>query len=282
MIDFELRGKGDVALKKTALYSWYGATLVIDCGMIIICKAGEATMSVNFKKWTLTEGSVITLFPNDMVTVDDKSDDFEVELLRYSATLLREASLQLEQAVYSLLKEDRCCSDSPVPTNIINNMFALLGVYFNQPNCRCLEQLVLYQLKAFFIGFYDYICQMPHKVKGIDDESPRTKELFNRFMMELEYNFKESRDVGYYAQRLNITPKYLNIIANRITGHTVKTLINHYVILQIKQSLRSQSKSVKEIAWEYKFSDISFFCRYFKQHTGITPLQFIKNGIAEV
>ena len=161
-------------------------------------------------------------------------------------------------------------------------MFALLGVYFNQPNCRCLEQLVLYQLKAFFIGFYDYICQMPHKLKGIDDESPRTKELFNRFMMELEYNFKESRDVGYYAQRLNITPKYLNIIANRITGHTVKTLINHYVILQIKQSLRSQSKSVKEIAWEYKFSDISFFCRYFKQHTGITPLQFIKNGIAEV
>lgn len=143
MIDFELRGKGDVALKKTALDSWYGATSVIDCGMIIICKAGEATMSVNFKKWTLTEGSVITLFPNDMVTVDDKSDDFEVELLRYSATLLREASLQLEQAVYSLLKEDRCCSDSPVPTNIINNMFALLGVYFNQPNCRCLEQLVL-------------------------------------------------------------------------------------------------------------------------------------------
>lgn len=175
MIDFELRGKGDVALKKTALDSWYNATSVIDCGMIIICKAGEATMSVNFKKWTLTEGSVITLFPNDMVTVDSKSHDFEVELLRYSATLLREASLQLEQAVYSLLKEDRCCSDSPVPTNIINNMFALLGVYFNQPNCRCLEQLVLYQLKAFFIGFYDYICQMPHKVKGIDDESPRTK-----------------------------------------------------------------------------------------------------------
>lgn len=38
--------------------------------------------------------------------------------------------------------------------------------------------------------------------------------------------------------------------------------------------------SVKEIAWEYHFNDVSFFCRYFKRHTGLTPMEIrtVGNG----
>ena len=82
---------------------------------------------------------------------------FQVEMLKYNPSLLREASLQLEQTVYSSLREDRCRQDSPVVTNIINNMFALLKVYFDQSECTCISQLVLCQLKAFFIGFHKYL-----------------------------------------------------------------------------------------------------------------------------
>lgn len=39
----------------------------------------------------------------------------------------------------------------------------------------------------------------------------------------------------------------------------------------------AEEKSAKEIAADYRFSDFSFFCRYFKQHTGMTPQQFRKN-----
>lgn len=271
--------KRQVSLDTMTLKEWENNAIVIDYGMIIICRKGEATIRVNFSEWKLTVGDVITLFPNDMITIIKKNEYFMVEALKYSASILREASLQLEQTVYSLLKQDRCCSDSPMPTSIINNMFSLLTIYFNHQDCSCLEQLVLFQLKAFFIGFYDYILHNPTKRKESSDESPRVKELFNRFMMELEYRFKESRDVCFYANLLNISPKYLNNIANRMTGHTVKTLIDQYVILQIKLSLHTQQKSVKEIAWEYHFSDLSFFCRYFKQHTGLTPMQFVKTNL---
>ena len=154
-------------------------------------------------------------------------------------------------------------------------MFALLNIYFDQPECICLDQLVLMQLKAFFIGFYDYIYRNPQERKE-EDASPRVRELFNRFMMELENRYRESRDVAYYAALLHITPKYLNNITRRMAGHTAKTLINQYVILQLKLSLRSEGKSAKQLAWDYHFSDLSFFCRYFKQHTGLTPMQFMK------
>ena len=272
----EIKGSRDVSLRTTALGRWRGEEQVIDYGMIMICREGSAALRVNFSTWRLSPGAVITLFPGDMTVVVESSPDFSVEVLQYSASLLREASLQLEQTVYSHLRADRCRTESPVLTRIINNMFALLGVYFGQPDCICLDQLVLLQLKAFFMGFYDYIYRHPNRRVEEEGVSPRVKELFNRFMMEMESRYRESRDVAFYASLLNITPKYLNLITRRVSGHTAKTLIDQYVVLQLKLSLRSEGRSAKQLAWDYHFSDLSFFCRYFKQHTGLTPMQFVK------
>lgn len=267
----------DVSLSLKGLKEWHKKATAIERGMIMICRRGEAVMNVNFSSWAMSTGTVITLFPNDMVSLPQRSEDFCVEVLEYSAALLREASMQLEQTIYFQLRTDRCRTDSAVLTSIINGMFALLKIYFDQPECICLDRLVLLQLKSFFVGFYDYIYRNPIKEKTMEG-SPRTKELFNRFMLELESRFKLSRDVKYYADLLNITPKYLNVITRRITQHTAKSLINEYVVLQLKVSLNARNKSAKELAWEYNFSDLSFFCRYFKQHTGMTPLQFMKNN----
>ena len=198
--------------------------------------------------------------------------DFEVEILKYNPSLLREASLQLEQTVYSSLREDRCRQDTPVVTNIINGMFGLLKVYFDQSECTCISQLVLCQLKAFFIGFHEYLQRNP-QYRPDEVKSYRVRELFNRFMMLLEKDYKISRDVNYYAEKMNISSKYLTNIVNQVTGHTPKTIIDQYVILQLKLHLKRSTQSIKEMAWEFHFADVSFFCRYFKKHTGLTPQQ---------
>lgn len=273
--DIEMKADRKVSLRLRILDEYYEEAVVIDYGMIVICKRGKAVIQVNFSEWELVEGYVITLFPNDMVVIPLRSDDFMVEALKYDASLLREASLQLEQTVYSQLKIDRCRRNTPMLTNIITRMFSLLRLYFEQEGCICLDQLVLLQLKAFFLGFYDYLYRNPAEKKS-ESCSLRTRELFTKFMRELENRHRESRDVGFYADLLHISPKYLNMVAQRMTGHTVKTIIDQYVVLQIKQSLATEQKSAKELAWSYNFSDLSFFCRYFKQHTGITPQQFRK------
>lgn len=275
--DIEMRPNRKASLKTRSLDEWVDEYVVIDYGMILLCTEGEANIRVHFSEWLLKPGGVITLFPGDVVSITHKSKEFKAETLRYAASLLREASLQLEHTVYSELKTDRCRTESPTLTSIVSNMFALLRLYFEQEGCICLDQLVLLQLKAFFLGFYDYLYRNPIK-RTADNGSPRTKELFNRFMRELENRYRQSRDVSFYAELLNISPKYLNIVTQRITSHTIKTIIDQYVVLQIKQSLTTEEKSIKQLAWEYHFSDLSFFCRYFKQHTGMTPQQFRKRG----
>lgn len=271
----ELSSYQEASLFTTHLEEWQDGPQVITYGAILICCKGKATVNINYKEWHLHEGAVITVFPNDVVELKVKSEAslFDVEMLKYNASLLREASLQLEQTVYSSLREDRCRQDTPVVTNIIDSMFALLKVYFNQSECTCISQLVLLQLKAFFVGFHEYLQRNPQNRPDDEVKSYRVRELFNRFMMLMERDYKLSRDVNYYADLMHITSKYLTNIVRQVAGHTPKTIIDQYVILQLKMQLQRSSQSIKEIAWEYHFTDVSFFCRYFKKHTGLTPQQ---------
>ena len=280
----------EASLSCSGLEEWQEGPQVLTYGAILICRKGKARLQVNYKDWELYEGAVITLFPNDVVELkvdgdckspetengDCKSpqtaNNFQAEILKYNPSLLREASLQLEQTVYSSLRKDRCRQDTPVVTNIINGMFSLLKVYFDQSECTCISQLVLCQLKAFFIGFHEYLQRNP-QYRPDEVKSYRVRELFNRFMMLLERDYKISRDVNYYAAQMNISSKYLTNIVNQVTGHTPKTIIDQYVILQLKMHLKRTTQSIKEMAWEFHFADVSFFCRYFKKHTGLTPQQ---------
>lgn len=296
----ELSSYQEASLSCSGLEEWQEGPQVLTYGAILICRKGKAMLNVNYKDWELFEGAVITLFPNDVVELkvggdckasetengdykfpeaengDSKSfqdaSGFEVEILKYNPSLLREASLQLEQTVYSSLRKDRCRQDTPVVTNIINGMFALLKIYFDQSECTCISQLVLCQLKAFFIGFHEYLQRNP-QYRPDEVKSYRVRELFNRFMMLLEKDYKISRDVNYYARQMNISSKYLTNIVSHVTGHTPKTIIDQYVILQLKMHLKRTTQSIKEMAWEFHFADVSFFCRYFKKHTGLTPQQ---------
>lgn len=296
----ELSSQQEASLFLSGLEEWQEGPQVLTYGAILICRKGKARLNVNYKDWELYEGAVITLFPNDVVELkvdgdckspqtengDCKSPQtengdckslqtancFQAEILKYNPSLLREASLQLEQTVYSSLREDRCRQDTPVVTNIINGMFSLLKVYFDQSECTCISQLVLCQLKAFFIGFHEYLQRNP-QYRPDEVKSYRVRELFNRFMMLLERDYKISRDVNYYAEQMNISSKYLTNIVSQVTGHTPKTIIDQYVILQLKMHLKRTTQSIKEMAWEFHFADVSFFCRYFKKHTGLTPQQ---------
>ena len=286
----ELSSHQEASLFRSGLEEWQEGPQVLTYGAILICRKGKAMLNVNYKDWELCEGAVITLFPNDVVELKVEGDfkspetengdckspqtanSFQAEILKYNPSLLREASLQLEQTVYSSLREDRCRQDTPVVTNIINGMFGLLKVYFDQSECTCISQLVLCQLKAFFIGFHEYLQRNP-QYRPDEVKSYRVRELFNRFMMLLEKDYKISRDVNYYAEQMNISSKYLTNIVSLVTGHTPKTIIDQYVILQLKMHPKRTTQSIKEMAWEFHFADVSFFCRYFKKHTGLTPQQ---------
>lgn len=268
-------------LYTSSLENFVSEPTISDFGAIMLCRAGNATFNVDFDSWKIAEKGVITIFPGDLVSIESPSRDFLVEILRFTPKMLREASLQLENTVYSSLRHDRCRCDNTIVFEIIDSIMRLLAIYFRQSDCACIDEMTLHLLKAFFTGYHDWMTRIRDK-SDIPAAPRRAKELFNAFMELLETHHRTYHDVAFYSGSLNITPKYLYNIVKQITGKSPKTIIDHYLVLQLKKTLRRTPLSVKQIAWEYHFNDTAFLCRYFKAHTGRTPQQFRSDIVEDI
>ena len=98
--------------------------------------------------------------------------------------------------------------------------------------------------------------------------------MVNEFLGLLNRYYAHHHDVAFYADKLKITPNYLNIIIKRNIGTTAKEQINIQLGLVVKMLLDTTDLSVKEIAGRLHYDDPSYLCRVFKKHTGLSPIQY--------
>ena len=247
-------------------------------GALMMCRKGSATATVNGSAWQLRSGIAFIFFPSDIVdwTV---SPDFEADVLRYSQDILRSVSVNIEHEVYLELRNDRLSHAEPQVTGVIDSIFNILEFYFNDPYTPSISRIVALQVQSFFIGFADYIRFNPRSHSAQSNDSQRNQQLFAQFMKLISEHYRECHEVTAYAQMMNISRKYLSRVSNEHTGLSPKRIINDYIVEQLKLTLYNTSKSLKEIAAEFHFADQSALTRYFKQHCGTTPKNYLAQAL---
>ncbi len=110
--------------------------------------------------------------------------------------------------------------------------------------------------------------------KEVNFTRNRSQEIAFNFE-NLVINTKSKRQpIEYYAQKMNISSIYLAECVKKETRKTVKQVTNEYLIMESKSLLRQSKKSIAEIAYSLDFQDDSYFIKYFKRYTGLTPKQF--------
>lgn len=90
----------------------------------------------------------------------------------------------------------------------------------------------------------------------------------------LEINYKTHKQVSYFAKKMHLTEKRLNLATKHILGKTPKEIIDERLILEAKRLLAHTSESVKKIGYELGFDEPTNFNKYFRKHNKITPTQF--------
>jgi AraC-like DNA-binding protein len=100
------------------------------------------------------------------------------------------------------------------------------------------------------------------------------QELCERFITLVSENYKEKREIGYYADKLCVSNKYLSSLLKQETGLTALQWIEKYVVLYAKSCLSSTSMTVQQISYELFFPSQSVFGKYFKRVEGISPKQY--------
>jgi AraC-like DNA-binding protein/mannose-6-phosphate isomerase-like protein (cupin superfamily) len=95
-----------------------------------------------------------------------------------------------------------------------------------------------------------------------------------RFFQLVEENYQLNLPVNEYAEKLAITPNHLTQTVNQLTGKTSSQIIKSKQVLEIKRLLVHTNLSVTEIATRLNFPDQSYFTKFFKRETGVSPLQY--------
>ena len=88
-----------------------------------------------------------------------------------------------------------------------------------------------------------------------------------------EYIRKET-SVEFYAERLCISKQYLSLIVKEKTQVSVGKIISIMRVEEASRLLRDPELTLQQIAEELSFSDQSSFGKFFRKHSGMTPLKY--------
>lgn len=133
-----------------------------------------------------------------------------------------------------------------------------------------------YGLQALLYNILYFIHREGYKVY-----EPYTNEIVSRqgrmsdqFLILVQKHFRKERFLDFYASLLEVTPKHLSRTVKKQTGFTAVEWIERYVILEAKVLLKSSNLNIQQIADELNFPSQSFFGKYFKKLTGLSPKEF--------
>lgn len=140
------------------------------------------------------------------------------------------------------------------------------------PNLRYKKEILK---NMFKIWIYEMLNMFESNLT-LTNAKPKTRkdEIVISFIKLVGQDFMIDRSVGYYADKLCITPKHLSKTMNEIRGITASEYIDTYIILEAKSQLKFTNRSIKEICNDLNFANQSFFGKFFKHHTGLSPLQY--------
>lgn len=251
-----------------------GQPLPVDGCLIMLCREGSAKFSISSRIRTFRPGRM-AFITFDMVTVPLQfSDDFKAVCLRigFNETL----------DIFYLMTSNRFwefvfkSTIFPVPyplRGIVSNWFTMLE--WIEANCS--EPIRFETMHNETENLMHIMADQIERRLGQLGDNPaknRAWVLANDFIAMLSRHYARHHDVAYYADRLNITPNYLNIINRKYFGTTAKEQINIQIGLVVKNLLDTTDLTVKQIAERLHYDDPSYLCRIFRKQTGMTPLRF--------
>lgn len=107
-----------------------------------------------------------------------------------------------------------------------------------------------------------------------DFEMYNSNPIISKFLTLIDSHFKTERSVSFYAEKLNISANYLNIVCKKNLNVSASSLIQDRILLEAKRLLKVSEMSVKDIVYDLGFYDHASFSKFFKAQTGMTPSQF--------
>lgn len=133
-------------------------------------------------------------------------------------------------------------------------------------------------IRLLLMSIFTIIESERRKLNLNNEESKKIQSVtFKNFLRLLEEHYREPRDVSFYAEKLFMTTRNLNLICQDILHQSVSEIIENRKLTEAKNQLISTDKTISEIGYDIGFKEKTYFTHAFKRKTGITPSVFRKD-----
>jgi AraC-like DNA-binding protein len=245
----------------------------LDFFIAAICLKGTVSGSIDLQPYTFNGPNLIVAFPGQILQQESFSSDFKGLIIIMSKKFISDLRINIKEALslnlslrqkpwiplegrgleslihyYSIMKETIQLSENPYRMEIARHLTV-----------------------AFFFGAGFYF----HLFKDSADKS-KQEIIVEKFLDLTQMHYREEREVNFYAKLLLITPKHLSKVVRESSGKSANDWINDYVILEAKALLKSTNMTIQQISDELNFPSQSFFGKYFKRCTGMSPREYKK------
>jgi AraC family transcriptional activator of pobA len=240
---------------------------------ILLFTRGKGTHTIDFEQFPVRKGHIYFMIPGQV-----HSWQFEGETDGYVLNCS-------EHFLTSFLKNERYTDQFPFLDGIAGNAVLQLqgdvldGVKDLMKNIQqeaiSKQPFAMDMIKMHLLQLFITVSRNEGGQYTVQAQQHNAVTLRN-FRKLVEQHFATLKLPKDYAAMLYITPNHLNALCKDQVGKQAGELIRDRILLEAKRLLVNMDMQIASIAYELNFTDNSYFTKFFKKLTGITPEQFRK------
>ena len=266
-------------LQEKPQYAYLRYPFRVDCYLAAYCVEGSVDCSVNLTDYHLTTGMLLLITPGNIVKItqpDELGQNLRVTLICASTSFITNIGINPSKFLIEAVEvlRDPCIHLSEDETQMLHK-YVNLALDITKTNPQFVKESIGGLVSSVFYQFAGFLADSKRRQ---DMESPvrttRQRQMLEQFIKLAITDHAKEHLVGYYADKMCVTPKYLSKIVKDTSGRSVPDWLSEFLILDAKNMLRHSDLTIKEISARLNFPSQSFFFRFFKNHTGQTPTQY--------
>lgn len=246
----------------------------MDAFAAIFCVSGKAEVQINLKKYVLKSGTLALHVPENIIQINS-CENLIVYPFIISSEFIQKIHFETKDLMnlYMAAKTSSVLDLQYEDIHILEKYYYLMESIL-QSETTYKDRMTIGVTSSFLYKIYDILIKKLKEKEYTRKIPERCEIVFEDFIKELNLFNGTKHSLSFFAQRLNLTPNYLSCRVKEYSGRTATEWIEESVILEAKTMLKHTNLTIQEIAYKLNFPTQTFFGKYFKRITGISPKQY--------
>lgn len=238
---------------------------------VLFLEKGKGDHSIDFTNYPVGDYSVFFMRPGQVhqLTLKQGSKGYLIQFNREFYTPVEEPANFVLRKVSN---KNHCPLSAERFRKLLSQLYFIFEEYTEKQDRY--KEVIKANLEILFI---ELVRQSKNPKEIINKDNQYSQEKLDELLELLQEHIVTQKQVAQYAEMMHLTSFQLNKITKETIGKTCSLLINEQIVLEAKRNLLATTNQINQIAFDLGFEDPSYFIRFFKKQTGLTPEAFRHN-----